>query len=99
MEDLNAVIRILKRILPQLIDNPLIMEGCDVSGEEIEDIIKTKELSINVLEHLGGDTFFEVYFDEFGITEEEAEELSLFLQKTARYYLEELKREFSYIRE
>ncbi|HTY44270.1 MAG TPA: hypothetical protein VMC80_03435 [Patescibacteria group bacterium] len=99
MEELYKIFNILKKVLPKLIYNPSIMEGCDVSSEEIDEIIRTRELPINVLEHISGDTFFEVYFDEFEITENEAREIALFLQKTARHYLEELQKEFPFIKE
>jgi len=98
-EELNEIIKILKKILPKLVKNPRTIEGFDVSNEEVNEIIKTKKISIEVLEHLAGDIFFEAYFDELNLTKEEAKETALFLQKTARYHLKELQKEFPFIKE
>jgi hypothetical protein len=58
MEDeLTEIIKILKKVLPRLIEHPSMMEGCDVSHEEIKEIIKTKQLPLEILKHLAGDTF------------------------------------------
>ena len=97
--ELNRIVKILKRVLPKLIANPSILIGHDVSYEEAENIMETKSLSLELLEHPAGDNFFELYSDRFGITEEEAGEMSRFLQKTAKHYLKELQRKFPFIKE
>ncbi len=100
MEDeLTDVIYIFKKTLPKLIKNPKIMTGCDVSQEEIEDILLTKQLSLEILHHVAGDNFFETFNDELGLSEKEAQEISIFLHNTARDYFSDLKQELRYIKE
>jgi len=97
-KDLDEIIKILKKVLPQLLTKPYMIRGCDVSEEELHRITQTQTLSLKVLEFLAGDTFFETYFDEMEITELEAKEVSKFLRKTARYFLEDLQEVFPYLK-
>ena len=96
-EELIKIIRILKIVFPKLRDNPEIMRGCDVSEEEIEEILKNKLISLEVMGHLSGDGFFKTYNEELTITSEEGIEIDEFLFKTAEYFYEELKKEFPYL--
>lgn len=98
-KELIEIIKILKKTLPKLIKNPKIMTGCDISQEEIEDILLTKKLSIEVLHHVAGDRFFEAFNDELGLSEKEAQEISIFLHNTAKDYFSDLKQELPYIKE
>lgn len=100
MEDeLKEIIGILKKVFPKLLSNPRVMQGCDISNEELNEVLKTRTLSLRVLAYVAGDTFFETYFDELGITKEEARETSKFLKKTAKYFIEDLQEVFPYLKE
>ena len=97
--EINKTIDILKKVFPRLIRNPEVMRGCDISQEEIDWIIENKGLSIEILENVAGDNFFEIYYKEVGLTLKEAKEVSLFLSKIAKYHVKDLKREFPYLKE
>jgi hypothetical protein len=97
-KDVNKTVDILKKVLPRLVEHPEVMRGCDISQEEIDWIIENKKLSIEVLENVAGDNFFETYNKEVGLTLKEARKVSIFL-KTARRYIKDLKREFPYLKE
>lgn len=97
--EINKIISILKNVFPKLIKNPEVMRGCDISQEEIDWIIENKRLSVEVLENVAGDNFFETYYKEVGLTLKEAKEVSLFLNKIAKYHVKDLKREFPYLKE
>ncbi|MFH1211752.1 MAG: hypothetical protein V1659_02365 [Candidatus Woesearchaeota archaeon] len=93
------IARLLKKALPVLLKDPRIMAGCDISVEEIDDIINTKQISLKTLQNVAGDAFFTVYFDELNLEKEEGEKLNRFLYKTAPDFLEQLKAEISYLKE
>ena len=97
--ELEEMMEILKKVLPTLISNPEIMQGCDVSNEEVNEIKATGKLSLKVLAYLAGDRFFETYFDELGLEEVEAHETAKFLKRTARDFLEYLQETFPYLEE
>jgi len=97
-DELKQIIRILKKVFPILLKNPKIMRGCDASQKEIEEIINTNQLSLEVLQHVAGDEFFILYSDEINLTEDEAKEVQEFLFKSAPYFLEELKEEMPYLK-
>ena len=88
-EELNEITTILNKIFPKILKEPQIMRGCDVSEEEIELIKEKQKISLRVMEHLAGDEFFNTYYDEFGINNNEAKEVTNFLFNSAKYFLDE----------
>lgn len=94
-EDLKEVVGLLKKCFPVLVEKPEIMIGCDISDEEIKDIKLNKKLSLEVLEHVAGDDFFETYNDEINLNEEEASKVGKFLSRSALHFKDELKKEIS----
>ena len=96
-EELLEIVELLKKTLKELLKNPRVMIGCDVSQEEIEIIETTNKLSLEVLEHLAGDRFFETYYQKINLNQKEAEEIAKFLKSSAKYFFEELKEIFPYL--
>lgn len=96
-DEFEKIVELLNKVLPKLLENPEIMRGCDVSEEEIENIIKTKKLSLKVLGYLAGDRFFEWKYKDFGISEDEAYEIANFSNHTAKDFYEFLKSNFDFL--
>ena len=99
MDEIDKIINMLQGVLPKLIENPVAMRGCDVSEEEISEVIKTNALSLDMLEHLAGDKFFETFNEELGISEEDASEIGAFLSKSGRRFSEELRLQIPYLKD
>jgi hypothetical protein len=97
-KELKEIVSLLKKILPLLIKNPQMMMGCDISQEEIENIRETKKISLEILQHVAGDTFFETYNEELNISLEEAKKVSKFLYLTAPDYHDKLHTLMPYIK-
>jgi len=97
--DLKHIINLLKKIFPVLLENPNIMRGCDISDDEIDRIIERRELSLGVLQYVAGDRFFENFYNDININLKEAKILAAFLYKDSSYYIDDLKKEFPFIRE
>ena len=98
-EELTEIKILLRKCLPIIRENPKIMTGCDVSDEEITQIVQTKQLSLEILEHLAGDSFFETYNGELQLTDEQAIEVANFLKSSAKYFIDKLKLDFPFLSE
>ena len=98
-KDLIKIIPVLKKVLPKLLDNPKIMAGRDISDEEIEEILYSRKLSINVLQNVAGDAFFEAHHKILNLNPKEAKEVAEFLCNSAENCINELKESFYYIKE
>lgn len=83
--------------MPKILENPKIIFGYDVSSEEIEKIIETQKISLEIMEHLASDKFFEIYNKKLNISLKEGEEIDKFLYGPAKHFLSELKIEISYL--
>ena len=97
MEELDEIVCLLQKALPKLLKTPSAMRGCDVSEKEISKVTETGKLSLEMLEHLAGDCFFETFNEEFGISEEEASEIGAFLFRSGRSFSKELKERVNYL--
>ena len=97
-EELKEIIKLLKKCLPIILENPRIITGCDISEEEIEDILENKQISLEVLQHVAGDRFFETYHEEVNLIEKEANEVARFLHMSAPHLLDEMKEELPYLK-
>ena len=93
----EQILRLLKRILPKLLENPKLMFGHDTSPEEIDYVVKNSKLPISTLENLGGDHFFVLYAEKFGITEEEGKILDFYLEHRIRKEKEDIKKIFPFL--
>ena len=60
---------------------------------------KQEKLSLEVLQHVAGDCFFETYFSDLGLTKKEAAEAAMFLNKSSANFYKDLKKEFRFIEE
>jgi len=93
----EQILRLLKKILPRLLKNPKLMFGHDTSSEEVDYVVENGKLPINTLENLGGDHFFVLYAEKFGITEEEGKILDFYSENRIRDEEEDLKKIFPFL--
>lgn len=93
----EQILRLLKRVLPKLLENPKIMFGHDTSSEEVDYVVENGKLPISTLENLGGDHFFVSYAEKFGITEEQGKILDFYLEQKIREEEKDLKKIFPFL--
>lgn len=93
----RQILKILDEILPKLIRNPKLMFGHDTSSEEVDYVINNGKLPIRMLENLGGDHFFVLYAEEFGMKQKEGELLDFYLEHKTHEDVEELKKMFAFL--
>ena len=93
----EQILRLLKRVLPKLIENPKLMFGHDTNSEEVDYVVENGKISISTLENLGGDHFFVSYAEKFGMTEEEGKILDFYLENKIREEEKDIKKIFPFI--
>ena len=89
---------LLNKILPRLLENPKLMFGYDTSKKEVDEIIETGKLPIEVLQNLGGDHFFLLHADKFDITKEDRRDLDFYLEHRIKKDENEIKEIFEFLR-
>jgi len=93
----EKILRLLKRVLPKILENPKLMSGHDTSPEEVEYVVENGKIHISTLENLGGDHFFVSYAEKFGITEKEGEILDFYLENKIREEEKDIKKIFTFV--
>ncbi len=88
---------LLKKVLPKLMQNPEIMEGYDIVGEEIDYILENNKFPFEWLKEVAWDNFFECCYDEIGINYKQALRLRHYLVYEAKKELDKLKELFPFL--
>lgn len=98
MSEFDEVVESLRKVFPAILNNPKIMSGSDISDEELGEIVESGKLDLEVLSYVAGDGFFEIYNNEVGLKVDEGQKVGSFLYKDAMNFLDELKKEFVYLK-
>ncbi len=93
----NEIKRLLKRVMPQLIKNPKIMEGFDLVSNEIDYILEYNKIPFEWLKEVAWDNFFECSYKKIRITYNEALQLRHFLIYDAIKEIKKLKELFPFL--
>lgn len=93
----RVILRLLRRTIPKLLENPDLVRAHNTTVEEVEDVRKSKKIPVQILENIGGDHFFLMYGGEFGLSERKGEVLDFYLQRKAKKEFEELRKLFPYV--
>jgi len=89
--------KLLIKVIPKIRENPEIMRGYDISGDELSYIIETGKIPLDILSNVAGDMFFFMECEKLELSEKEAKEIRDYLMFEAKKDFNELKELFPYI--